>query len=189
MSAHVNGEALHAPPRGYSWAMQTVHWLTPLLLITLYVRAWSIDGAGSREEAAWRVMMHRSFGLCLLLLTLLRLRLRQNTVLPKLPADLPRLQSLAARGMTIMLYGMLVLQPLLGLIASQLHGDRVRIFGILTLPLLLPTNRGAVAGDFHNPRFCGTRSARLHCMPQPRSIIISSGAMTCCATCCRPGPI
>ncbi len=121
--------------------MRAIHWTTLSLLISLYTLAWSIDGAGSRDEAAWLIMMHRSFGLTVMVLTLFRLGLRQVTRVPPLPADVPLMQRVAARVVVIVLYLLLFLQPILGLLASQAHGDRIDVFGVFVLPLFMATNR------------------------------------------------
>ena len=129
------------PPGGYGGVMRAIHWTTPVLLIAVYTLAWSIDGAGSRDEAMWLTMMHRSFGLTILALTLFRLVWRQISHIPALPESLPRLQRIAARLVTAALYLLLLLQPLLGLTASEAHGDRIRVFDAFTVPLLMATNR------------------------------------------------
>jgi cytochrome b561 len=135
------GEASPAPPRGYSGVMRAIHWGTLSLLVGIYTLAWSIDGAGSHDEAPWLIMMHRSFGLTILLLTLFRLGWRQVTRVPALPDSVPGPQRIAAKVVVIALYLLLLLQPLLGLIASQLHGDHIEVFGLFALPVFVAPNR------------------------------------------------
>jgi cytochrome b561 len=121
--------------------MRSVHWITLSLLVSVYTLAWSIDSGASRDEAQWLVMMHRSLGLSVLLLTLFRMIWRRTTPMPSLPNNMPLLQRLAAQAVTAALYVLLVLQPLLGLVASQAHGDRITVFGIFALPSVIETNR------------------------------------------------
>lgn len=142
MSLHRTiGEASAAPPRVYGTVMRSIHWITLSLVVSVYTLAWSVDGTASRDEAAWLVMMHRSLGLSVLLLTLFRLYWRRTTRVPALPDDVPPLQRLAAQTVTAALYLLLLLQPLLGLIASQAHGDRISAFGLFVLPSVIATNR------------------------------------------------
>jgi hypothetical protein len=89
-----DGEAI---PLAYSPAMQAMHWATLVLLICAYVAAWMIDGAESRDPAAWLVMLHRSLGITILLVTAIRLAIRRQTRIPSLPADLTAIQRIAAR--------------------------------------------------------------------------------------------
>jgi cytochrome b561 len=126
---------------GYSGVMQAIHWTTLILLLCACLAAWMIDGAGSRDQAAWLVMLHRSLGMTILLITLIRLAARQRTRIARLPPGLPPVQRVAARATTILLYALLGLQPLLGLAASLLHGDRVVLFGGIALPGPLPVNK------------------------------------------------
>jgi superoxide oxidase len=135
------GEASSTPPRVYSSVMRSIHWITLSMLISVYTLAWSIDGAGSHDQAVWLVMMHRSLGLSVMLLTLFRLGCRHVTRVPALPDGIPKPQRLVAKAVTIALYLLLFLQPLLGLLASQLHGDHINIFGVFVLPSVLAANR------------------------------------------------
>jgi cytochrome b561 len=134
-------EASSTPPRMYSSVMRSIHWITLSMLISVYTLAWSIDGAGSHDQAVWLVMMHRSLGLSIMLLTLFRLGCRRVMRVPALPDSVPEQQRLAAKAVTIALYLLLFLQPLLGLLASQLHGDDINIFGVVVLPSVLAANR------------------------------------------------
>jgi cytochrome b561 len=135
------GEPPLASPRLYSGVMRAIHWTTLSLLIVIYALAWSIDGSGSHDGAAWLIMMHRSMGLTVLLLTLFRLGWRQVTRVPTLPHSVPTPQRIAAKVVVIALYLLLFLQPLIGLIASQAHGDHIEVFGVFALPMFVAPNR------------------------------------------------
>jgi cytochrome b561 len=126
---------------GFTGAMQAMHWITMVLLLGAYSAAWMIDADTSSAETEWLVMLHRSFGATILLATGLRLAIRRHARVPPLPADLPAAQRLAARAVTGLLYVLLILQTLLGLIGSMLHGDRIALFGSAVLPLTLPVDR------------------------------------------------
>ena len=83
LNRSADGEAV---PLAYSPAMQAMHWATLVLLICAYVAALMIDGAESRDPAAWLVMLHRSLGITILLVTAIRLAIRRQTRIPSLPA-------------------------------------------------------------------------------------------------------
>jgi superoxide oxidase len=127
---HEQGVVVDAISR-HSGVMRAIHWITLLLIVCIYALAWSIGRAASRDEAAWLLMMHRSFGLTVAALTLLRVHRRQVTRVPALPDDVPELQRLAANVVAIALY----------LLASQLHDDHVEVFGVFALPSILAANR------------------------------------------------
>lgn len=126
---------------GYSGPMRAMHWATVALLLGTYTLAWTIEDAATTSEAAWLAMLHRSCGLGVLALTVLRLTWRQVTAVPPLPAELPASRRLAARAVTVAFYALLGLQPLLGLAASLLHGDQVTLFGRFALPAILPVDK------------------------------------------------
>ena len=126
---------------GYTAAMRTMHWASASLLIGSYASAWAISSATSSDGVSRLMLLHRSFGLAILTLTAIRFCWRQRAALPELPPDVPPLQRLAAKGNVIGLYMLLVAQPLLGLTASMLHGDRIVLLGGLVLPGILPIDR------------------------------------------------
>lgn len=133
--------AAHGEGRGWSLPMRAMHWATPTLLLGSYAAILAARTAATGAEAAWLAMLHRSFGVTILVLTLVRLAWRQRTRVPPLPGDLPTAQRLAARASVVVLYATLILQPLLGLGGSMLHGDRITVFGGVVLPNVLPTVR------------------------------------------------
>lgn len=124
--------------RGWAAPMRAMHWATVALLLGAYCAVWAIGAAATAADEAWLAMLHRSFGVATLALTLVRIVWRQRTGAPPVPADLPMVQRLAARANVAALYGSLVSQPLLGLAGSMLHGDRVTVFGGVVLPNVLP---------------------------------------------------
>lgn len=139
----------------YSRVMQTAHWGTLTLLLCAYAIAWTIDSAASPVDKAWLIMLHRSLGIAILLVTGLRLVIRQCTRIPPLPAGLPAAQRLAARVSVISLYALLIGQPLLGLAASILHDERVVLFGGFVLPRRLPLDPTLAHGLFQVHRAVG----------------------------------
>jgi cytochrome b561 len=145
------GVAMRAGSRvlAYTRAVQVMHWGTVALLLCAYLAAWMIDGASRPAEKAWLIMLHRSFGVTILLLTWVRLAVRLRTRVPPLPAAVPAVQRLAARASVITLYAALIVQPLLGLAASMLPGGRTMLFGDVVLRPLLPVDRALAHEVFH----------------------------------------
>ncbi len=118
-----------------------MHWVSASLLIGSYTTAWTVSFATSNVGTTRLILLHRSFGLVILTVTAIRVLWRQRTRMPGLPAGVPELQRIAARANVIGLYALLVLQPMLGLSASMLHGDRLVLPGGLVVPDLLPFDR------------------------------------------------
>jgi cytochrome b561 len=101
----MTGDAtLAAQGHDYTAAMRSMHWSTVSLLIGSYSTAWAVEAASSSAEKAGLVLLHRSFGVTILILTAIRLTWRQRTQVPKLPADVPTAQRIAARASVVGFY-------------------------------------------------------------------------------------
>jgi cytochrome b561 len=101
---------------------------------------WAIGHIASEADAVWLAMLHRSFGILLLVLTVTRLLVRSRSAIPPLPSGIPGVQRLAARLNVAGLYALLIAQPLLGIAGTMVHGDRATVFGSFVLPAVLPVN-------------------------------------------------
>jgi cytochrome b561 len=123
--------------RCFEPVIRFLHWLTLLLVATIFVLAFSIKFASSRDEAVALIQMHRSFGVTLWVVTLGRLVWRQFSRFPNWPADMPQAMRLAAHWSEYALYALLLGQPILGLLLTNAHGDRVNLFFLGQLPALV----------------------------------------------------
>ena len=115
-------------------AMRALHWVTAILVVVAVGLAWQVESATSHDAARRLVTAHRSVGLMIFVLTLVRLAVRLRSRVPPLPTDLSKAQRLAARASASLLYGMLFTQPIVGVLASWLHSDAVSIAGVVPLP-------------------------------------------------------
>ena len=127
--------------RAYPAPLRALHWLSAGLLLGPYATIWAI-GYASDTGADVLAMLHRSLGLTILALTLVRLGVRLSSHAPPLPAAIPAVQKLMAHASVVALYGLLLLQPTVGLVGTMLSGNRATVFGSILLPALLPVNRG-----------------------------------------------
>src|SRR6201981_3539852 len=118
-----------------------LHWLTLFLVATIFVLAFSIDFASSKEEAVALIQLHRSFGVTVWVVTLGRLVWRQFASFPNWPADMPQAMRVAAQWSEYALYALLLPQPILGLLHTTAHGDRVSLFFLGQLPALIDRDR------------------------------------------------
>jgi cytochrome b561 len=121
--------------------IQFFHWLTLFLVATIFVLAFSIDFASSKEEAVALIQLHRSFGVTVWVVTLGRLVWRQFSRFPNWPADMPQAMRFAAQWSEYALYALLLIQPILGLLQTNARGDRVDLFFLGQLPALIGTDR------------------------------------------------
>jgi cytochrome b561 len=125
----------------YDPRARTLHWISLVLLMVILLAIWWPEEEGSETAYAWRLLVHRSAGLLLFALTLLRLGVRLLLRTPPLPAGLPQLQRFAACANIAAIYTVLFAQPILGLVHSQAGGDRVSFLGLFDVPALAGRNR------------------------------------------------
>jgi cytochrome b561 len=127
--------------RVFDPAIRFLHWLTLVLVAAIFVLAFSIDFASSKEEAVVLTQLHRSFGVTVWIVTLARLGWRQFSRFPNWPADMPQAMRFAAQGSEYAIYALLLIQPILGLLHTNARGDRVNLFFLGHLPALIARDR------------------------------------------------
>ena len=124
----------------YNAVIRSFHWLTLALIALLFILAWAIDGLAP----AWRgpaLQIHKSLGITVLGLTLVRLAWRVVAGVPAMPGDLPMPQRLAARVTQYMLYGLLLAQPLVGWLWSSAGKGRITYFFLVQVPWLISPDK------------------------------------------------
>jgi cytochrome b561 len=84
------------------------------------------------------VSIHKSLGITILVLVLIRLAVRLRYGAPALPADLPEPMKLAAHLSHYALYGLMLSMPLLGWGMLSAGAYPVIVFGSVYLPAILP---------------------------------------------------
>src|SRR5215471_2924959 len=127
--------------RAFDPLIRFLHWLTVFLIAVAFLLAFSIDLSRSKEEAGVIIQLHRSFGVTVWVVTLIRLVWRQFSRFPNWPADMPQLMRFAAHWSEYALYALLLVQPILGLLHTDAHGDRVNLFFLGQLPALIGRDR------------------------------------------------
>lgn len=118
-----------------------VHWLTLFLVAIIFALAFSINFASSNAEAIALTQLHRSFGVTVWVVTLGRLLWRQFSHFPNWPVDMPLAMRVVAQCSEFALYALLLIQPILGLLQTNAHGDRVNLFFLGQLPALIGKDR------------------------------------------------
>lgn len=120
----------------YSVFSRWVHWLTLALFVGLFALAWSIDDLPPTIRTS-ALQLHKSFGITVLGLTLLRLIWRFAAGVPDVPDDLPVWQKLAARATQYALYLLLLAQPTVGWLWSSAGTKPINFFFLVQLPWLI----------------------------------------------------
>ena len=98
-----------------------------------------MTGSGPPHEPLYD--LHRSVGLLIIPLIFLRLIHRLANPPLRLPEDVPGVQRLAAHATHRCLYALLIVQPVIGWIATSAYCAPITVFGWFDLPPIRPENR------------------------------------------------
>ena len=130
---------------GYGLAARWLHWLVAGLIVLQYVLAEIADEAGEAGELLRQLALlanHKSVGMTVLGLALVRLGWRAGHRAPALPENTPPWQELAARGAHWLLYGVLLALPVSGWLMSSASAYSVSWFNLFTFPDLVAPDEG-----------------------------------------------
>jgi cytochrome b561 len=120
---------------------QLLHWLIVALIITQFTLATLFDDLPASARKLALLARHKSVGITILMLAVLRLLWRSTNPTPPLPATLRPWERRLARLTHALLYLLLFAVPLAGWMMSSARGFPVSWFGFFTLPDLVPKNK------------------------------------------------
>lgn len=119
----------------YGSVAKFFHWTIAVVIYTMLFVGYYM-GSIEPDSTKFKVyMLHKSFGLTVLLLVLLRFIWRMKSTVPTLPDSVPGWQKLAARLVQYGLYTALILMPLSGWIMSCAAGYVPTYFDLFAVPL------------------------------------------------------
>ncbi len=126
----------------YGAVAQLIHWVTVALVVALIVIAAYMTDLPLGPEKIKVYNLHKSLGVTVLALTLLRLAWRWISPPPALPSGMAGWERLAARTSHLLLYLLLFAQPVIGIVHSWAANFPVVVFGWFALPNLIGPNPG-----------------------------------------------
>jgi cytochrome b561 len=130
-----HGRAPLTPAARYDRVAIALHWTIAAALLAQLAFGFYVDGVPRGTPARGvLVNLHKSSGMVLGLLVVLRLGWRLAHRAPPLPATLPRWQQRAAQASHVALYACMLLIPLIGYVASNFSRHGVNLFNQLRLP-------------------------------------------------------
>lgn len=130
---------MRAPSAHFSGAQRLLHWLMAALVTAMLFIG--IGMVATLSPRYWTlVSIHRPLGIAILVLVVLRLALRLRRGSPPLPADIPWPQAMAAKASQVLLYGLMILMPLLGWSMLSAGGYPIVLYGPWRLPPIVPHN-------------------------------------------------
>lgn len=121
-----------------------LHWIVALLLVGVIGLAYLLE-AFPEESAGFATVigLHKSIGIAILALSLLRLIWRLFNKPPAMPESTPLWQRVAAHAVMSSLYVLTILTPIVGWAMVSADGQTTSFFGMFDLPSLLAESENA----------------------------------------------
>lgn len=131
----------------YGAVTKFFHWLLFLLLLGAMVAGNINADMPDGPEKLDAVVLHKAFGVLILLLALLRLGWR---LINPLPRDLAvGWQQIVSVWVHRLLYVLMFAQPISGILMSQAAGYPVSFFGLFDVPMVIAENEALAKGVLH----------------------------------------
>jgi cytochrome b561 len=127
-------------PTRYSAVAQAFHWIIAGLIVTQFVLAYSAVDLPLGIHKLALLARHKSFGMTILMLAILRLIWRLTNRPPELPAGMTPLERILARATHVAFYVLLFAMPVTGWMMSSAKNYSVSWFGFFTWPNLIGKN-------------------------------------------------
>ena len=120
-----------------------MHWLIAALIVIQFTLAYLADDLPIGAHKLALLARHKSFGMTVLMLAILRLLWRLGHAPPPLPSGMTPLERRLARGTHMAFYVLLFAMPLTGWLMSSAKSYSVSWFGLFTWPNLIGKNETA----------------------------------------------
>ena len=134
---------IQSSPTRYGAVAQAFHWLIAALIVTQFVLANMADDLPIGAHKLALLARHKSFGMTVLMLAILRLLWRWKNRPPALPDHMSPLERKLARATHIAFYVLLFAMPMTGWLMSSAKNYSVSWFGWFTWPNLIGKNEAA----------------------------------------------
>jgi cytochrome b561/polyisoprenoid-binding protein YceI len=137
MGSEVAGYSTHR----YDGVAQLFHWLIAIMIFVMFGLGWYMTDLDSADPRTFEIyQIHKGIGIAIFALALLRLLWRWTHPAPPLPATMKRWEMVAASAAHWALYGLILLQPLIGILQSNAANFPIVLFGSIELPALIGQN-------------------------------------------------
>ncbi|MDP8985343.1 MAG: cytochrome b [Pseudomonadota bacterium] len=130
-------------PSRYSGVAQLLHWAIAVLIIVQFVLGWMGEDLPLGMHKLALLARHKSFGMTVLMLAVIRLLWRIWHRPPELPAGMSPVERCLAGATHIVLYVFLFALPITGWMMSSAKNYSVSWFGLFAWPNLIGQNDAA----------------------------------------------
>lgn len=133
--------AVRNSPQRWGSLAQLLHWVVVALILVQYTLGLIAGDLPLGMKKLATLARHKSFGLTILGLAVLRLLWRWTNPTPPLPNDLKPYERVLAHFTHAALYVLLFAMPLSGWLMSSARGFPVSWFGLVQIPDLVPKSQ------------------------------------------------
>jgi cytochrome b561 len=116
---------------------QGFHWLTLILVLAMFGLAFIMGEIPKGPDKTALTQLHKSIGVTIFAVTLLRLLWRWAVPPPPLPDGMSDFERFAAKAVHLLLYLGLLVQASVGMLRSWSAGAPIVLFDSITLPALI----------------------------------------------------
>lgn len=125
------------PVPRYTAVARLLHWTTAVLVLATIPVGFVLLSLPPGRVQDTLFDLHRSVGVLLFVLVVVRLAWRLGHPPPPLPDDLPAWQRVASASVHGLLYVLLLVQPVIGWWGTSAFGAPIRVFWLFELPPLV----------------------------------------------------
>jgi len=132
--------ALRNSTQRWGSVAQLLHWSVAALIFALMALGWLAVLSPLSPGKITLFYWHKSLGMLVLALVLVRLGWRAGNPPPDMPADLPRWEPALARATHVFLYILIILMPVSGWLINSAAGIPFKVFWVMPLPAIAPVS-------------------------------------------------
>lgn len=107
-----------------------LHWIIAILILILLPLGWYMADLPKGPDRGWYFALHKSIGLSVFILIVIRTIWRVLYIPPALPSHISMAQQSVVHWMHYLLYLAMFLQPISGYLSSSFSGYKTKIWGI-----------------------------------------------------------
>ena len=115
----------------YSFTSKALHWIMSVMIIIMLCIGYTLDSI--KDNKFFWINLHKSVGLLILILLLIRIIVRLSSKYPTLPKNTPAIIVTVSKLNIGGLYLLMLIMPISGLLTSIFYGYNVSFFGLFEI--------------------------------------------------------